>query len=278
MPSGVKEIQLLELKDMISQLNNTIHAQNELIRSLQKMLQDRESKDSENDQLIANLQAQLDYLKNKLFGSTSEIRHDQLPGQLNLFQTEAEDEPEPVPLEVEYVEVKAHKKVRKPLMMRSLQIFRPKTSMSILCPKSRKHALSAGTAMVPIGHELIRTELRYTEPKLERIDYYATAYECPKCKETEEPQFIKDEGKPALIPGSYVSSGLAAHVMYFKCVMSMPLYRQEKDFEHLGVKISRTIMASWIIYCAENYFQPMYEYLHQKLLKRRYLMADETPI
>lgn len=66
--------------------------------------------------------------------------------------------------------------------------------------------------------------------------------------------------------------------MYFKCVMSMPLYRQEKDFEHLGVKISRTIMASWIIYCAENYFQPMYEYLHQKLLKRRYLMADETPI
>lgn len=149
MPSGVKEIQLLELKDMISQLNNTIHAQNELIRSLQKMLQDRESKDSENDQLIANLQAQLDYLKNKLFGSTSEIRHDQLPGQLNLFQTEAEDEPEPVPLEVECVEVKAHKKVRKPLMMRSLQIFRPKTSMSILCPKSRKHALSAEPLWFP---------------------------------------------------------------------------------------------------------------------------------
>lgn len=149
MPSGVKEIQLLELKDMISQLNNTIHAQNELIRSLQKMLQDRESKDSENDQLIANLQAQLDYLKNKLFGSTSEIRHDQLPGQLNLFQTEAEDEPEPVPLEVECVEVKAHKKVRKPLMMGSLQIFRPKTSMSILCPKSRKHALSAEPLWFP---------------------------------------------------------------------------------------------------------------------------------
>ena len=132
--------------------------------------------------------------------------------------------------------------------------------------------------MVPIGHEPIRTELRYTEPKLERIDYYATTYECPQCKETEDPRFIKDEGTPALIPGSYASSGLAAHVMYYKYVMSMPLYRQEKDFEHLGVKISRTTMASWIIYCAENYFLPMYEYLHRKLLKRRYLMADETPI
>ncbi len=36
MPSGVRDIQLLELKDTISQLNNTISTQNELIRSLQK--------------------------------------------------------------------------------------------------------------------------------------------------------------------------------------------------------------------------------------------------
>lgn len=81
MPSGVRDIQLLELKDTISQLNNTISTQNELIRSLQE----RDAKDSEKDQLIANLQAQLDYLKTRLFGSTSEIRHEQLPGQLDLF-------------------------------------------------------------------------------------------------------------------------------------------------------------------------------------------------
>lgn len=40
MPSGVRDIQLLELKDTISQLNNTISTQNELIRSQQKMLQE----------------------------------------------------------------------------------------------------------------------------------------------------------------------------------------------------------------------------------------------
>lgn len=114
MPSGVRDIQLLELKDTISQLNNTINTQNELISSLQTMLQEREAKDSEKDKLIANLQAQLDYLKTKLFGSTSEIRHNQFPGQLNLFNTQNEDEPEAVQLEVEYIEVKAHKKERKP--------------------------------------------------------------------------------------------------------------------------------------------------------------------
>ena len=280
MPSGVRDIQLLELKDTISQLNNTISTQNELIRSLQKMLQERDAKDSEKDQLIANLQAQLDYLKTRLFGSTSEIRHEQLPGQLDLFHLRTEDEPEPVPLEVEYIEVKAHKKARKSKAAYD-EVFADLPTENVYVDtltEEQKTCDVCGTMMVPIGHELIRTELRYTEPKLERIDYYATTYECPQCKETEDPRFIKDEGTPALIPGSYASSGLAAHVMYYKYVMSMPLYRQEKDFEHLGVKISRTTMASWIIYCAENYFLPMYEYLHRKLLKRRYLMADETPI
>ena len=280
MPSGVRDIQLLELKDTISQLNNTISTQNELIRSLQKMLQERDAKDSEKDQLIANLQAQLDYLKTRLFGSTSEIRHEQFPGQLDLFHLQTEDEPEPVPLEVEYIEVKAHKKARKSKAAYD-EVFADLPTENVYVDtltEEQKTCDVCGTMMIPIGHEPIRTELRYTEPKLERIDYYATTYECPQCKETEDPRFIKDEGTPALIPGSYASSGLAAHVMYYKYVMSMPLYRQEKDFEHLGVKISRTTMASWIIYCAENYFLPMYEYLHRKLLKRRYLMADETPI
>ena len=63
MPSGVKDIQLLELKDTISQLNKTISTQNELISSLQKMLEERNAKDDEKDRIISNLQAQLEYLR-----------------------------------------------------------------------------------------------------------------------------------------------------------------------------------------------------------------------
>lgn len=189
MPSGVRDIQLLELKDTISQLNNTISTQNELIRSLQKMLQERDAKDSEKDQLIANLQAQLDYLKTRLFGSTSEIRHEQLPGQLDLFHLQTEDEPEPVPLELEYIEVKAHKKARKSKAAYD-EGFADLPTENVYVDtltEEQKTCDVCGTMMIPIGHEPIRTELRYTEPKLERIDYYATTYECPQCKETEAP-------------------------------------------------------------------------------------------
>lgn len=280
MPSGVKDIQLIELKDTISQLNTTISTQNELISSLQKMLEEHNAKDAEKDQLIANLQAQLDYLKNKVFGSTSELRHNQIPGQFSIFDSTVSDEKPAEIIEPEIIKVQAHTKKRKPKASYD-EIFADLPTRQITVDtlsEEQKLCGICGSAMVPIGHEIIRTELVYTEPKLERIEYIATTYSCPECKDTEEPQFIKDEGIPALIPGSYVSSSLAAHVMYFKYVMSMPLYRQEKDFEHLGVKLSRTSMAHWIIYCSENYFQPMYDYLHRQLLKRKYLMADETPL
>lgn len=57
-----------------------------------------------------------------------------------------------------------------------------------------------------------------------------------------------------------------------------PLYRQEKDWKQYGAQISRTILANWIIYCSQNYFQPMYDYFHRKLLKRGFAMADETRV
>lgn len=281
MSSGVKDIQLLELKDTILQLNITIREQSSLIESLQKLLEERNAADAKKDQIISNLEAQLEFLKQKLFGSTSESRKAQCPGQLSIFDYLDDEEEKPaVEIEPEIIEVKAYKKERKPKATYD-EMFAdlPTTQITVdTLTEEQKTCSVCGTQMVPIGHEVIRTEIKYTEPKLERIEYIATTYECPKCKDTDDPQFVKDEGLPALMPGSYVSSGLAAHVMYSKYVLGMPLYRLEKDFARLGAKISRTTMASWIIYCSENYLQPVYRRMHRLLLKRRYLMADETPI
>ena len=59
----------------------------------------------------------------------------------------------------------------------------------------------------------------------------------------------------------------------------MPYHRQEKDFHtQFGIKISRGTMAHWTIFCAENYFNPLIDYWHRCLSKRRFFGADETPI
>ena len=52
-------------------------------------------RDDEKDRIISNLQAQLEYFKQKLFGSSSERRSD-LPGQLSLFSGSGSGE-EPLP-------------------------------------------------------------------------------------------------------------------------------------------------------------------------------------
>ncbi|WP_367568211.1 IS66 family transposase [Lacrimispora sp.] len=275
MASSVKDIQFKELKDTISQLNTTIRTQNDLITSLQKMLEERNAKDDEKDRVIANLLAQLEYFKQKLFGSSSERRSD-MPGQLDLF-ADPDSEEEPLP---ELIDVKAGKRERKPKasydeMFANLPIHYEEV---YTLTEEEKQCPACGIMMAPIGHEEIRTEIRYTKAKLERIVYVATTYGCPVCKDTEDPQFIKDEGIPALIPGGYASSSLVSHIMYEKYADALPLYRQEKGFELLGVSISRTTMASWIIICSQNYLKPVYDYFHRELLKRHFLMADETPI
>ena len=275
MASGTKDIQFRELKDTISQLNITIRTQNDRITSLQKLLEDRNAKDDEKDRIISNLQAQLEYFKQKLFGSSSE-RRSELPGQLSLFSQSGFEE-EPLP---ELIEIKTSQRERKPKanydeMFANLSIHYEEVNT---LSEEGKQCPECGAGMVPNGHEEIRTELRYTRAKLERIVYIATTCGCPACKDTEDPRFMKDEGSPALIPGGYASASLVSHIMYEKYADALPLYRQKKGFELLGVSISRTTMANWIITCSQNYLKPIYDYFHRELLKRHFLMADETPI
>ena len=72
-----------------------ISEQTELIRSLRLMIDEKSSHEKA-------LQEQVDYLTKKLFGSSSEKRSDDIPGQQNLFD-EAEMEQDSSLLEEETV-------------------------------------------------------------------------------------------------------------------------------------------------------------------------------
>lgn len=278
--SGANDIQLRELKDTILQLNKTISTQNTLILSLQKSIDESNARVSEKDQVIANLQAQLEYLKTKLFGSTSEVRKNVFPGQLSIFDTEDDSEKDAVPVEPEFIEVKSHNRSRKPKATYDEIFENIKTTQVMVdeLPEDERICPECGSLMEPVGKKTIRTEIVYHKASLERIEYVANSYRCPNAYKEAETPFLHDQCKPALIEGSYVSSGLAAHVMYYKYVLACPLYRQEQDFLHLGAKISRSTMAKWIITSSQKYLVHMYEFLHRKLCERQFLMADETPI
>lgn len=202
MPSGVKDIQLLELKDTISQLNKTISTQNELISSLQKMLEERNAKDSEKDLLIANLQSQLAYLKNKVFGSTSEIRHDQLDGQLNLFGTPVGDEKPAEVIEPEVISVKGYTKERKPKAtyddkynsVRSIckHFFTDIVGLSIkfFCVSLRHMSIGAGIVIAITFHEVNNAPNAQTSAQGNHQSLKNTNRRIKKCHKKVPPKFF----------------------------------------------------------------------------------------
>lgn len=75
-----------------------------------------------------------------------------------------------------------------------------------------------------------------------------------------------------------MSESLLSLIAYQKYGLYLPLYRQEKDFLQLNAPISRSTMAKNLITAAQEYLQPMYDFFHRKLLCRRFLMMDETPV
>lgn len=266
-----KDSKLLEQKDLISQLNTTIAAQTELIQSLKK--------DHEADrEQIQNLLAQVDYLTKKLFGTSSEKMKD-VEGQLNLFD-EAEQESD-VDLKASAIKVPEHTRKKK----RTLEeLFKgvPSRDEIISLPENERVCDECGAALEPTGKEFVRHEFRFTPAKGEVVNIYRETYKCPACSTAdameENIKFVKAAVPEALIPNSYASGSAVAWVMYQKFANAMPLYRQEQDWHQLGVDFTRATLANWIIYCADNYFKPMYDYLHRQLLQRKYLMADETRI
>jgi transposase/uncharacterized coiled-coil protein SlyX len=261
-------IQIRELKDTISQLNDTIALLNKSLLESQK----RE----------AQMQEQIDYLTKKLFGKSSEKHISQTEGQLSFFD-EAENEADPKVKEPdELINIPAHtRKAKKTNKDKYAGL--PVRDVVLELPESQRVCPQCGGTLVEIGRELAREEVTYIPAQMEIVRYYTVSYACKPCcnAETgfEKGVVIKTKAPDPLMPHSPASCPAVAWVMYQKYNNAMPLYRIEKDWltTH-GVSLTRATLANWIIYCSDHYLKPLYEYFHRELLKRKFLMADETRV
>lgn len=286
MASDPRELQFRELKDMMQQLKKTVESQTRMIASLQ------ESLDAAN-QLAAQRLETIEYLKRQLYGASSEKRkkpeEPQADGQLTLFDMyaqifdEAEYHHDPKATEPEQaVVVKEHvRKSRKTNAEKYKDL--PTEVVEVPLPGSEQSCPDCGSPLVRVGKEYVREELVYIPATLKLVRYYRTTYKCPACTEgyhldQNSYKFVKSSVPPALIPHSPASPSVVAWCIYQKYSLSLPLYRQEKDWLQFGVELSRTTIANWIINCVDRYFIRVYGSFHRELLKRGFLMADETRV
>ena len=263
MAESALELQIRELKDTILQLNETV-------RLLTKQLQESAARE-------AVQKEQIEYLTNKLFGRSSEKSSKIADGQLSLFD-EAEQEADPEEPEPA-LETKVREHTRK-----AKQTYReklcgiPVEEVVIGIPEEDRICPECGSRMEPIGNCFIRNELQYIPAQVKLFRYMGTHCSCPECRKRGETTILKPEISPALMNHSLASPSSVAWTMYQKYANGLPLYRQEKDWKQYGVELSRTTLANWIIQCGKQYFEPVYDYFHRKLLERKFVMADETRV
>jgi transposase len=162
---------------------------------------------------------------------------------------------------------------RKPL---SANIERRERIIDI--PESEK-TCACGAGLTKIGEET--SEKLVIIPAQIYVDrQIRPKYACRRCEGTE------DEGKPvvriapaepAMIPKSIASPSLLSTVFTQKFEMHLPYYRQERQFEQIGVTISRQDMSNWQQQAYEK-LEPVFAILKRTVKEGPVVQMDETEV
>src|SRR5665648_876701 len=129
-------------------------------------------------------------------------------------------------------------------------------------------------------HEMkkeIHRELSVIPAQINVTEKVRYIYACRNCERngTSTPIIPAPMPNP-VIKNSLASPSMIAHIMQRKYVDAVPLYRQEAQFKKYGIKLSRQTLANWMIKSSNDWLRPMYNLMHQEILKKQVLHADET--
>jgi transposase len=229
---------------------------------------------TELERLVKYYEEQFKLAKHKQFGSSSEkSEYD----QINLFD-EAEAVADKNISEPELVEIEKHYRKRRRSASDRLPEDLPVEVIEHELPSEGQVCVECGGALHVMGHE-VRRELKIIPAQATIIEHKQHIYSCRGCeKNNDHTPIVKASLPEPVIKGSFASPESVAHIMTQKFVMSVPLYRQEQEWNRNGVMLSRQTMSNWVIRCAEDWLKPLYKRLKEELLKRDVLHGDETVV
>lgn len=131
------------------------------------------------------------------------------------------------------------------------------------------------TGLKEIGKE-ITLELDITPAIFILKKYIRVKYARPNAQENQSEVIIADMPHRPIhkgIPGA----GLLATVVTDKYVDHLPIYRQVKRYQRLGVSLDENTLSGWIQKSCDI-IEPLYDFLRTEVLKQNYLQCDETHI
>jgi transposase len=214
--------------------------------------------------------------KKRQFGISSERTRSLEEEQLSLFnEAEVEARPEAVEPDLETITYQRRKgRSRREMNLENL----PVEVVEHRLPEEERVCPCCGGPLHEMNTE-IRQELKVIPAQVKVVKHVRYVYSCRRCEREEISTPVITAPIPApILPGSPVSPSLLAYIMTQKYGAGLPLYRQEQQFKGLGIDLSRQTMANWVLHGANTWLTHIYDRLHEHLLKRDILHADETTL
>ena len=123
----------------------------------------------------------------------------------------------------------------------------------------------------------IRKEFKLIPAQVQIVEHVRHVYVCRACdKEGVDSNIIRAEMPNPVLRNSLASPSMLAYIMSRKYVDATPLYRQEQQFKKDGLKLSRQTLANWMIKASQQHLSKIYKRMHEDLVQREFLFADET--
>lgn len=197
------------------------------------------------------------------------------PVQLNEIETCAD----PDAHEPELVEIEKHLRKRKYTGQREELVKNlPHSKVLHTIDEREQICDNCGSTMVKVGEEFVRTEVQFIPAKLKVIDHYRETYECRSCRKNGTSYMEKAPVPYPPVLHSLASASTITWLIHQKFELSIPLYRQEKEWEALGLRLSRATMSNGLLVVYRDWLVHIVHRLKLELLKQRYLHIDETHV
>ena len=254
-----------------------LQQENESLRSENEVLVHRARRAGELEKENDALCEQLAWFRRYFLHRKADVVEDSSQQSLSFDEAEqiiAESENADDPEETEEIRSYERRKAKRKPLPEDL----PRVQQIVDIPEEEK-LCGCGAELSCIGEEKSE-KLDIEPPRLRVIEQIRLKYACRTCEGSgdEENPAVRIAPVPAtLIPGGIATPGLVAYVATSKFADGLPLYRQEKQFERMGVTLSRQTMADWMI-AAAGACKPVAEQLLRMLRSGPAMLIDETTV